>query len=494
MLLLTAGVAAAQTKLLRYPDLHGDSVVFVHAGDLWKVSDEGGVATRLTAHPGLELFPKFSPDGRWIAFTGQYDGDEQVYVIPSQGGVPKQLTWYPARGPFPDRWGFDNQVQGWTPDGQSVVFRGQRELWGPKDGRLYKAALEGGLPQALPMPVSGAGVVGPNGKDVLYSPLFRDFRTWKRYQGGWAQDLYIFYPETSETLQVTNDVRTDRDPMWMGDKVYCASDRTGTLNLFEVDPQTRKTKQLTKFDRWDVRWPSDDGDRRIVYELNGELEILDVKTGKVRKLSITVPDDGLHMRPRWISAAKFLEDAELSPKGERALFVARGDIFTVPIEKGPTRNLTNTPDAHERWARWSPDGRTIAYVSDQSGEDQIWTIDQDGRTPPVQRTTTLSGMLYAPEWSPDGKRIAFSDKSGKLYALTVETNDLQQIADDTRGQVRHYVWSPRGGHLAFALQVSERTRSLFIWSSGDGQLRQVTGDLFDEHTPAWDPTASTCST
>ncbi|MBI1352701.1 MAG: peptidase S41 [Acidobacteria bacterium] len=487
LVLSVSAAALGQTKLLRFPDLHGDKVVFVYAGDLWKASAEGGVAARLTAHPGLELFPKFSPDGRWIAFTGQYDGDEQVYVIPAEGGVPKQLTWYPARGPFPDRWGFDNQVEGWTPDGKGIVFRGQREFWGPKDGRLYTVSVDGGLPVALPMPVSGAGVVGPNGKDVLYSPLFRDFRTWKRYQGGWAQDLYIFYPETSETLQVTDNIRTDRDPMWMGDKIYFASDRTGKLNLFEFEPKSRKTKQITKFNDWDVRWPSDDGDHRIVYELDGELQILDVKTGKTRKLSITAPDDGLHMRPSRIAAAKFQEDAELSPKGERVLIGARGDIFTVPVEKGPTRNLTDTPDAHERWARWSPDGKKIAYVSDESGEDQIWTIDQDGRAPAEQLTSGLAEMLYAPEWSPDSKRIAFSSKSGKVYVLEVATKQLQEIADDTWGQVRSYVWSPRGGHLAFVLQVTERARALQIWSVADGQVRQVTGELFDVSSPAWDP-------
>jgi len=487
LLLLLAAAAFPQTKLLRFPDLHGDTVVFVYAGDLWKASADGGTATRLTAHPGLELFPKFSPDGKWIAFTGQYDGDEQVYVMPAVGGVPKQLTWYPARGPFPDRWGFDHQVQGWSPDGKSVVFRGQREFWGPKDGRLYTVSVDGGLPQALPMPVSGAGVLGPNGRDVLYSPLFRDFRTWKRYEGGWAQDLYIFYPDSSETLQVTDDMRTDRDPMWMGDKIYFASDRDGRLNLFEFDPDSRKTKQLTKFNRWDVRWPSDDGDRRIVYELDGELEILDVKNGKTKKLSILAPDDGVHMRRERVSAAKQLEDAELSPKGERVLFVARGDIFTAPVEKGPTRNLTNSADAHERWARWSPDGAKIAYVSDKSGEDQIWLIDQDGRGEAEQLTTGLESMLYAPEWSPDGKHLAFSDKSGRIYVLTVESKELKQIADDTWGQATHHVWSPRGGHLAFALQITERTRALHIWSAADGQVRKVTGDLFDEWAPVWDP-------
>ena len=239
----------AGTKLLRFPDIAGDEVVFVHGGDLWKASAEGGTAVRLTAHPGLELFPKFSPDGQWIAFTGQYDGDEQVYVMPAGGGVPKQLTYYLARGPLPDRWGFDHQVYGWSPDSKRVLFRSTREYWGPAQGRLYTVSVEGGLPQALPMPVSGAGDFGPDGESVLYSPLFRDFRTWKRYEGGWAQDLYVFYPATNETRQVTDHVRTDRDPMWVGDAVYFASDRDGTLDLYRFDLKTNQTKKVTNFDQ-----------------------------------------------------------------------------------------------------------------------------------------------------------------------------------------------------------------------------------------------------
>src|SRR5256885_312439 len=278
----------AQTKLLRFPDVHGDKVVFTYGGDLWLASTSGGSATRLTAHPGLELFAKFSPDGKWIAFTGQYDGDEQVYVIPVGGGVPKQLTFYPARGPLTPRWGYDNQVYGWTPDGKSVIFRSAREYFDLGDSRLYTVAVSGGMPEALPMPKSGAGDFSPDGSKVVYSPLFRDFRTWKRYEGGWAQQLYIF----------------------------------------------------------------------------------DLKS----------------------HAAEQIENFSLSPKGERALFVARGDIFTAPIEKGPTRNLTNSSNAHDKWARWSPDGAKIAFVSDLDGEDEVYLVNQDGSGHPEQLTHGFHAM------------------------------------------------------------------------------------------------------
>ncbi len=377
--ILAALPLSAQTRLLRFPDIHGDKVVFTHAGDLWTANTAGGIATRLTAHPGLELFAKFSPDGNSIAFTAQYDGDEQVYVIPASGGVPKQLTFYPARGPLPDRWGYDNQVYGWTPDGKSVLFRSMQDGWTLTDCRLYTVPVEGGLGDTLPMPVSGTGDLSPDGKKVIYAPLFRDFRTEKRYEGGWAQDLYIFDLASRQVDPVAHSPRTERDPMWIGDKIYFNGDRTGTMNLFEFDIASKKVKQITTYTDWDVRWPSKGDKSQIVYELNGELWTLDVKSAaKPRKISINVPYDGLASRPSQIYAGNQLEGFGLSPKAERALFVARGDIFTAPIEKGVTRNLTRSSNSREKAAAWSPDGSQIAFISDRSGEEELYVMNQDG--------------------------------------------------------------------------------------------------------------------
>ena len=482
-----AAPGAAQTKLLRFPDVHGDRVVFSYAGDLWTASTDGGTAIRLTAHSGLELFPRFSPDGSRIAFTGQYDGDEQVYVIPAAGGVPRQLTYYPARGPLAPRWGYDNQVYDWTPDGRAVLFRSLRYSTDLSDSRLFLAAVDGGLPVPLQMPESGAGDLSPDGKRVVYSPLFRDFRTWKRYEGGWAQELYVFDRETHAVERITDHRRADRDPMWIGDAVYFTSDRTGTLNLYRYDLGSRETEQLTHGDTWDVRWPGDDGANRIVYELNGELQIYAIDRGTSRPIAITVPDDGLAMRPSRVAAAGLIEDAELSPKGERALFVARGDVFTAPIEHGPTRNLTRSSSAHDKWARWSPDGRRIAYVSDATGEDEIYLVAQDGAGAPERLTTGGRAMRYAPEWSPTGEHLAFGDKDGKLYVLDVETKAIIDVADEARGPLRDYVWSPRGGHLAFSMTDPNEFRSIWVWSLADRALRRVTGEHFHEWNPAWDP-------
>ena len=485
--LILGGPAFAQTKLLRFPDIHGDKVVFSYAGDLWSASTSGGTATRLTAHPGVEMFAKFSPDGKWIAFTGQYDGDEQVYVIPATGGVPKQLTFYPSRGPLPARWGYDNQVYGWTPDGKSVVFRSLREYFELGDSRLYTVSVDGGLPVALPMPKSGAGDISPDGTKVVYSPLFRDFRTWKRYSGGWAQQLYIFDLKSHEAEKITDDPRAHRDPMWVGSKIYYSSDKDNTNNLYVYDPSTKTTTELTHNTKWDVRWPSTDHKDRIVYELDGELNIYDIASGKSTKLTIDVPTDALAMRPSRVSAAGQIESTSLSPKGERALFVARGDVFTVPIEKGAVRNLTNSSNAHDKFAQWSPDGAKIAFISDSDGEDELYLINQDGTGKAEELTHGFHAMLNKPTWAPDGKRIAFSDKDGKLFVITLDDKKVTQIAQNPRGRIGNYPWSADGGFLAYTMNNISGFDSVFIWSVADGQSHRVTNELYDSGDPAWDP-------
>ncbi|MBE0592085.1 MAG: PD40 domain-containing protein [Gemmatimonadales bacterium] len=488
----TAAVAAApvtaQSKLLRFPDIHGNLVVFSYGGDLWKAPATGGTAVRLTAHPGQEVFAKFSPDGQWIAFTGQYDGDEQVYVMPTAGGEPKQLTWYPAHGPLAPRWGYDNQVYGWSPDGTRVLFRSLRDADGGRtETALYTVAVDGGLPVKLPMPTSGAGDFAPDGARMVYSPLFRDFRTWKRYQGGWAQDLYIYDLASNRVQPVAHSVRTERDPMWIGGAIYFVSDRDNTLNLYKFDVVSQAVTQLTRSTAWDVRWASSDNRGKIVYELGGELAVYDTQAGTETKLSITVPDDGLNRRPGRYAVSRFVEAFDLSPKGERAVFTARGDVFSVPIEKGPTRNLTNSSNAHDRDAVWSPDGRTIAFISDMSGEDQVYTVPQDGSGPAVALTTTNVGQLDGLVWAPDGKHLAVGDHDGKVWVVSVAEKKMTEVADDAFGRVGDYTWSPDGQWLAFSLGQRAGTNSLYVWSATDGRLHRVTDAMFTAYSPAWDP-------
>jgi tricorn protease len=487
-LLLASSAVFAQTRLLRFPDIHGDRVAFTYGGDIWTAPTTGGSAIRLTAHPGVEVFAKFSPDGKWIAFTGQYDGDEQVYVIPSSGGVPRQLTFYPARGPLAPRWGWDNQVYGWSKDGKRIFFRSLRDSWSLPIARLFSVSVDGGPTEALPMPEAGSGDYSPDGARMVYSPQSRDFRSEKRYGGGQANKLYIFDLQTNNTKPITEGPRPTRDPIWIGDTIYFNSDRDGHFNLYSYGVSSGKTAQVTRSKQWDVRWPSSDHEGRIVYEMNGELQLLDARSGKTTPISITVPDDGLARRPSRVSAANNIESYELSPKGERALFSARGDIFTAPIEKGPTRNLTHSSGAHDKWPTWSPDGSQIAFISDLSGEEELYLAPQDGSKPAQQITNGGSAMRYQPEWSADGKRIAFGDKDGKIWIVTLADRKMTEIVDSTRGQIRDYVWSPRGNYLAFSMPVSPNgNTSVYVWNAADNKVRTVTDANFNSFNPVWDP-------
>ena len=487
LLALFSFTAHAQTKLLRFPDIQGDRVIFTYAGDLWTAPSRGGTATHLTSHPGVELFAKFSPDGQWIAFTGQYDGDEQVYVIPSTGGEPRQLTFYPAKGPLAPRWGYDNQVFGWTRDGKRIIFRSLRDSWTLPIARLYSVSIDGGPAEALPMPTAGSGDFSPNGTEIVYSPQSRDFRSEKRYSGGQANQLYIFDTKTNSAKRITEGPRATRDAMWLGDTIFFNSDRDGHFNLYAYTVSNGRTSKVTNNSPWDLRWPSSDNENQIVYELDGELQVLDARTRKSTPISIIVPDEGNSRRPSRVSAANLIESIGLSPKGERAVFVARGDVFTLPVEKGPTRNLTHSSGAHDKWANWSPDGSQIAYISDASGEEELYVIAQDGSKPAEQLTHGGTAMRYVPEWAPDGKWIAFSDKDGKLYVLTMADRKLTEIADSTRGQIRDYVWSPRSNFLAFTMANANQFSAVYIWSAADGKLHRVTDESFNSFNPAWDP-------
>ena len=488
VLTLAAG-ALGQTKLLRFPDVYGDRVVFTYGGDLWTASAGGGTATRLTAHPGVETYAKFSPDGKWIAFTGQYDGDEQVYVMPSGGGEPKQLTFYPSRGPLAPRWGFDNQVLGWTRDGR-IYYRGGRDSWSLPIAKLYTISPGGGPSEELPMPEAGSGSFSPDGTRMVYSPRFRDFRPEKRYSGGQANKLYIYDLKTNDAQLISDSPFASRDAMWIGDTIFYNTDRDGKFNLWAYDPGSKKTTQITKNRDWDIRWPSSDDQSKIVYERNGELELFDVGSKKASRISITVPDDGINKRPRQTSVANRISSFGLSPKGERAVFSARGDIFTVPIEKGGARNLTHSSGANDRFPAWSPDGRSIAYMSDQSGEDEVWIAAQDGSSQPQQLTTGGSAQRYAPQWSADSKKIVFGDKNGRVYVATVATKQTQMITDAPNGQITDYEFSPKGNYVAYSMTNPTGVPSVYIWNSEDNSNHRVTPEMFFAHDPTWDPTGS----
>lgn len=478
--------AFAETKLLRFPDIHKDFVVFTYAGDLWRAPSGGGTAFRLTAHPGLELFAKVSPDGKWIAFTGQYDGDEQVYVMPATGGEPKKLTHYPARGPLPPRWGYDNQVYGWSPDGKSVLFRSLMDGFDLTDSKLYMVPMTGGEPAALPMPVSGAGAFSPDGTKMLYSPLFRDFRTWKRYEGGWAQDLYVFDLKTLSAKNVTRTVRTERDPMWLSAGLYFVSDRTGTLNIYRADSDGSNVRALTSYTQGDALWASNGPDDKIIFERNGTLHVLDATTGQTTDIAITVPDDKIYARRKTLSIAGYVEDADVVKSGDRVAVTARGDIFSVPVKTGSIRNLTASSTAHDRLATVSPDGKTIAFVSDASGEEEIWLVPENGRAAPRQLTRGNNRRILGLRWSATSKDMLMSLKTGALLLVDAATGTQRLIDKSDMLPIGDATFSPDGTYIAYSKNNDAEFASIYIYSRGEGVAHRVTDPLFDSFEPVWD--------
>ena len=479
LVLITGTVSAEGTKMLRYPDIHGDQVVFSYAGDLWLAPlDSSEPARRLTSHPGLEQFAKFSPDGRRIAFTGQYRGDDQVYILDVAGGAPEQLTYYPSSGPLPARWGTENQVYGWTPDGESVIFRSPRHA--AKDRRLFRVPASGGLPEPLPMPRAGSGVYSPDGNSVFYSPLFRDFRTWKRYEGGWAQNLYVYDLENDTARQVTSDARTERDPVWLKSGMFFVSDRNGTLNLYQLGDDG-SWQAITDEDTWDIKWASGDGDSRIVFEVEGLIGLYDANSGTSRRLAVHVPDDEVRRMARRINVKGQLEDFHVSPDGSRAVVTARGDVFSVPVEHGVTRNLTQRGDAHDRQAAWSPDGKWVAFISDRSGEEQLYVVDQMGGAA-RQLGKVDAARLYQPVWAPDSSAIAFYDHTGVNHVVNLD-GDMSEVSTSRRGAATDYQWSPDSKWLTFSALRPAGNTAIQLWSRESGEIVQATDGFFSEYSP-----------
>jgi tricorn protease len=486
------------TKLLRFPDIHGKTIVFCYGGDIWKVASKGGTATRLTAHEGLEVFPRFSPDGKWIAFTGQYDGDEQVYVIPVTGGVPRQLTFYPSVGPMPPRRGYDNIVYGWTPDSKHILFRSLRDSNSVTElGTLYTVPLNSGMPKKVGMPTAGAGDFSPDGMKIVYSPLFRDFRSWKRYEGGWAKYLTIFDLETKESKRLDHHPRTEREPIWIDDKIYFTSDRTGTMNLFEYNIKTENIVQCTDERQWDIRWAAGDNTGQIVYELGGELVVYNTNAAadseKWTKINVRVPHDGLAMRPSRISVANHIENYTAAPGGKRVAVTARGDLFTIPVDKGFVRNYSNSSKSHERCPVWSHNGKTIVYISDESGEDQLYLQEVQGMKKPIQLTKTFKGQLDHLRISPCGHYLAVSDCNAKLWIVAIQGNEQfkqgipVEVVTAIYGGTPVGSWSPCGNFLAYILSNPEGFGQLYIYELSAHKSRPVTDSMFDVEKPVWDP-------
>jgi tricorn protease len=462
--------------LLRKPTVNRAHVVFTCGGDLWSVSRQGGDATRLTSAVGVETDPYFSPDGTQIAFTGEYEGNVDVYVMPAAGGLPKRLTYHPGA----------DQVVGWTPDGKNVLFRSTRNS-SSRYSRLFTVPLTGGLPTEVPLPMAFEGSLAPDGARIAYVPLPPAFTIWKRYRGGRTSSIWLADLADSRAEPLPRENSNDFNPMWLGGKVYFLSDRNGPVTLFAYDPATKHVTQALANDGLDLKSASA-GPNAIVYEQFGDLHLFDPAAGRATKLAIRLPNDLPTLRPHFVKAAKYVQNAAISPSGARAVFEARGEIITVPAEKGDSRNLTNSPAVCERSPTWSPDGQNIAYLSDESGEYQLHIREARGFHEPKKYALGKAPSYYfSLAWAPDGKHILYTDKRLNLWYLDPATGkntlvDTDRYDDNTLDPE----WSADGRWIAYTKQLKSHLHAVFLYSLATGKTCQVTDGMSDARHAAFD--------
>jgi tricorn protease len=474
----TLTAAAEKLLLLQQPTLSQTQIVFAFAGDLWTVGREGGAARQLTSGIGIEREPFFSPDGSLVAFTGQYEGNTDVYIVPAAGGVPRRLTYHPA----------SDEVVGWTPDGKRVVFRSGR-LSFTSVPRLFTVGLDGGFPEQLPLPAGMQASFSPEGSRLAYVPTTQWQKAWKRYRGGQTTSVWLVDLSDLKVEKIPRDNTNDSTPMWIGDKVYFLSDRNGPVTLFAYDTKTKKVTQAIPNDGLDFKWASA-GPGAIVYEQFGSLHLFDLSTGKTRHLDITLHGDFPEVRPRYVKVGQRIADANISPTGARAVFEARGEILSVPAEKGDVRNLTRTTGVMERSPSWSPDGKWIAYLSDESGEYTLHIIDQAGKGP-IKKISLGNppSFYYRPLWSPDSKKIAYNDKHLTLWYLEVEKGTPVKV--DTTYYYNptfswDFAWSPDSRWLTYTKQIPSHMNVVMVFSLDTNQATQITDGLSDAKYPVFD--------
>ena len=481
---LTVFAAPGAIHLVQKPTMNKTEIVFSYSGDLWRVSREGGIASRLTSGPGFESDAAFSPDGKTLAFTGEYDGNVDVFTVPASGGIPKRVTYHPDA----------DRVVGWTPDGTRVLFRSNR-LSQSRYTQLYTVPAEGGLPETLPLPMGCMGAYSPDGKRMLYAPIdggqfapgFTNFVAWKRYRGGSASYLWMINLGDLTTVKVPRTDSNDIYPMWIGDKTYFLSDRNGPMTLFSYDPQSKKVTELIRNTGKDIMSASA-GPGGIVYEQFGQVHIYDIASGKEHAVNIEIAADLNEVRPHFQNVSRELRNSAISPTGVRAVFEAHGEVLTVPAEKGEVRDLTNTPGVMERTPAWSPDGKTIAYFSDESGEYALHIKPQNGAG--ETKKIALAGksaFYFDPKWSPDSKSIAFNDNMDNLWMAEVASGKVTKVDTDHIYDLnRVFNWSGDSKWIAFERFLPNRLRAIWIYSVETGKSVQITDGLSDARRPVFD--------
>ena len=469
--------ATNEARLLRFPSTNGSEIVFSYAGDLYKVSINGGEAVRLTSHVGYEMFSRFSPDGKVIAFTGQYDGNTEVYTIPVTGGEPLRVTYTPtnARDDLGDRMGPNNIVMGWTPDGKNIVYRNR--IGDGFVGKLYTVDKEGGLSTVIPLPEGGFCSYSPDGKQLAYNRVMREFRTWKYYKGGMADDIWVYNPGKKTVDNISNSSSQNIIPMWIGDNIFYISDRDRTMNLFVYNTRTKQTEKVTNFTEYDIKFPSAHGNT-LVFENGGYIYKMDAAERVPHKVNISLTSDNIYARSETKDGSKYVTGSSLSPDGLRIAVTARGEVFDLPVEKGVTKNITRTPGAHEREAAWSPDGKYIAYISDRTGETEIYLQPSEGGEV-IQLTSKNDTYIRSIQWSPDSKSIVYTDRENRVNLIDVAGKSVHVLLQDPTGELRGVSYSPDSRWLTYSRASSNEFSVVYLYNIADKKEYAVTDHWYN---------------
>lgn len=471
------------TALLRFADIHKDSVTFVYAGDIYIADINNGEAKRLTSDVGFETFPKFSRDGQRIAFAAEYTGTRQVYVMNKDGSELKQLTWYNDVGPMPPRGGYDYRILDWSADDKNVLVRANRLPWGERMGQPYWVPVDGGMAQPLAIPETGGGMLSPDGTKYVYTPIDREFRTWKRYSGGRAQNVWVYDLENDTSKQLTTNPTTDHQPVWVGDDIYFISDRDYRLNLYRYNPEGEPVK-VTDHKKYDSLWASA-GPDAIVYENGGYLWRFDPNTQETKQLNIRITTNQENLMAQYKNVSDYIESGDISPDGKRVMIGARGELFSVPAKDGEIRNISNTAAAREIAVNWSPNGRYVAYLSDKSGEYDVYIYDIKSKQ---HKRITDDGHIWRFDlkWSPDSEKIAFSDKDHILWSVAINGGKPQRLDSSSTNDIEHYRWSPDSRWLTYTKTENTGFSSIFVYDFENKKAHKLSTAAYHDYEPVFD--------